>query len=128
MKEFQAGNPKLAQTMQTHLIYLDAFGIWNDDFDTFLERRCERISHELAERVIRRSVEDGQQPVDLNDVEEVGGRRDQMLSLCRVPEETQRRGGKYTTCLWCANCHGLLDCSADFGRTMRIAKEAGYDC
>lgn len=71
MRDFQARNKHLAQTMQTHLIDLDTFGIWNNDFDTFFKKRCERISNELASRVIRHSVDDLQQPIELNDVEEV---------------------------------------------------------
>lgn len=71
MRDFKARNKQLAQTMQTHLIDLDTFGIWNNDFDTFFKKRCERISSELASRVIRHSVDDLQQPIELNDVEEV---------------------------------------------------------
>ena len=41
-------NEKLAQTMQTHLIDVETFGVWNDDFDTFFRKRCERIGEELS--------------------------------------------------------------------------------
>ena len=72
MKEFKLHNKKLADTMATHLIDLDALGVWTDDFDTFFDKRCERLSEELTKRVIRHSVDDQQQRVELNDVEEVG--------------------------------------------------------
>lgn len=62
---------KLAETMRTHLIDLQTFGIWDDDFDTFFKNRCDWISRELATRVIRHSIDARVQPVDLSDVEEV---------------------------------------------------------
>lgn len=72
MKDFATHNPKLEQTMVTHLIDVNNFGIWTDDFDTFFERRCEKISQELMTRMIRHPVDNRQQPIELNDTEEVG--------------------------------------------------------
>jgi hypothetical protein len=67
MKDFKASNPKLEQTMLTHLIELNTFGIGTDDFDLFFEKRCEKIGQELATRVIRHPVDNRQQPIELND-------------------------------------------------------------
>lgn len=71
MTDFKTKNNYLAQTMQTHLIDLDTFGVWTDDFDTFFKKRCERISEELSARIISRPGEEHQQRVVLNDTEEV---------------------------------------------------------
>ena len=52
MKEFKAGNRELAHTMRTHLIDdLDAYGIWSDDYDTFIERRGQRVLEEIQKRL-----------------------------------------------------------------------------
>ena len=38
--------------MKTHLIDdLGAYGIWNDDYDTFIKRRGERVLEELEKRL-----------------------------------------------------------------------------
>jgi len=71
MSDFKVKNEKLAQTMQTHLIDVETFGVWNDDFDTFFRKRCERIGEELSLRIISRPGEENQQRVELNDVEEI---------------------------------------------------------
>ena len=69
MKKFKAHNPKLKETMETHLIDVDTFGVWDDDFDTFIDKRCEWISAELTSRVIARAV-DSQQIPEKSDIEE----------------------------------------------------------
>jgi len=52
MRAFQAGNPQLAETMQTHLIDdMDDYGIWQDDYLRFIERRGERVLAELQSRL-----------------------------------------------------------------------------
>ena len=44
MKEFESENPNLAETMSSHLIGdLDDFGILEDDYDRFIEKRSQRI-------------------------------------------------------------------------------------
>ena len=72
MADFKTKNKKLAQTMNTHLIDIETFGVWNDDFDTFFQKRCEAISEDIATRIIARPGEEHQQRVELSDVEEVG--------------------------------------------------------
>ena len=52
MKEFADQNCEIGSTMETHLIDdLDTYGIWNDDYDTFIKRRGERVLEELDKRL-----------------------------------------------------------------------------
>ena len=52
MRTFQKGNPDLAETMETHLIDdMDDYGIWEDDYERFIERRGERVLAELKKRL-----------------------------------------------------------------------------
>lgn len=52
MKKFQNDNLELSNTMKTHLIdNLDEFGIWNNDYEKFLDRRSELILYELNKRI-----------------------------------------------------------------------------
>jgi hypothetical protein len=51
MEEFKKINPKLKQAMKTHLINdLDDCGIWDDNYEKFLEKRSELIWKELKKR------------------------------------------------------------------------------
>lgn len=57
MKKFVKSNHQLAKTMNTHLIDdLDEFGVWTDDYDTFLTKRGERVAYEMNSR-LKPSVE-----------------------------------------------------------------------
>lgn len=52
MKVFSAENPEMIKTMKSHLIDdLNKFGIWSDQYDTFLKKRGERILAELNKRL-----------------------------------------------------------------------------
>ena len=52
MRAFQDSNSKLAETMKTHLIDdMDAYGIWKDDYERFIQQRGERVLAELQERL-----------------------------------------------------------------------------
>ena len=52
MREFQEQNPNIDDTMKTHLIDdLDTFGIWENDYETFITRRGERVLEELDKRL-----------------------------------------------------------------------------
>jgi hypothetical protein len=58
MAEFASGNQTLSATMETHLIDdLQKFGVWNDDYDLFLEKRAEAIGNELKQRLIAREID-----------------------------------------------------------------------
>jgi len=52
MAKFKQRNPDLEETMKTHLIEdLDDFGVWDDDYYTFLEKRAKSIVNELRKRI-----------------------------------------------------------------------------
>lgn len=67
MREFREKNVRLRATMKTHLINLDAFGVWRDDYDVFFRKRCEAIASQLAKRVIGREIDRMGQAVNLDD-------------------------------------------------------------
>jgi len=63
MRKFQSQNSDLDRTMSTHLIKLEEFGVWTDDYERFLERRCAAIAKELSTRVLHREIDErGQLP------------------------------------------------------------------
>ncbi len=52
LEEFAKRNPDIEETLKSHLIdNIDDFGISNDDYDTFLEKRSEKIANEILKRV-----------------------------------------------------------------------------
>jgi hypothetical protein len=52
MQDFTKKNKKIQETMKTHLIDdLDVFGIWNDDYVTFIEQRGREVLNELENRL-----------------------------------------------------------------------------
>ena len=54
MKNFQTDNPELSETMKTHLIDdLTNFGIMDDNYGKFLDKRSERIVDELQKKLHR---------------------------------------------------------------------------
>lgn len=71
MHKFKRSNPDLVSTMGTHLIDLDRFGIWDNDYNRFLDRRCAKISRRLASKVIHRDIDDRGQVPTFDDFEEV---------------------------------------------------------
>ena len=56
--------------MKTHLIDLKEFGIWEDDFERFFDKRAANVSKELSKRIIPRRTDAAAQPVKLDDYEE----------------------------------------------------------
>ncbi|MGG2028725.1 DUF262 domain-containing protein [Gottfriedia sp. S16(2024)] len=52
MKDFKNHNASINKTMSTHLIDLEEFGIWNDDYDKFFEMRAKLFSQELMKNII----------------------------------------------------------------------------
>jgi len=57
MKSFKSKNPDLASCMKTHLIDIDSFGVFEDDYDTFFKKRCKAFSKELKKRIIAQDVD-----------------------------------------------------------------------
>jgi hypothetical protein len=52
MREFEKENPKLVQTMRSHLIEdIDEYGIWTDNYENFIEKRGQHVLNELYERL-----------------------------------------------------------------------------
>jgi hypothetical protein len=58
MGQFARHNSEIAETMQSHLIDLDNFGVWQDDYERFITARCKRFSRELRKRVIPQPIDD----------------------------------------------------------------------
>ena len=55
MGKFQKSNDDIHATMRTHLIDdLEKFGIFSDDYDTFLRRREARVIAEIRKRIIEK--------------------------------------------------------------------------
>jgi len=49
---------KLQEWMKTHLINdLDEFGIWDDQYDTFFQKRARLVSEELQKRIIEQEID-----------------------------------------------------------------------
>lgn len=57
MKKFKKENPNLSETMKTHLINLDDFGIWRNDYELFLKKRAEIVSKEIEKRIIKQKID-----------------------------------------------------------------------
>ena len=63
MTEFKNVNPKLSETMKTHLIDdLNGFGVWSDNYQNFLDKRAEALSKEIEKRIIRQDIDKQPQP------------------------------------------------------------------
>jgi len=57
MEIFKKENKDINNTMKTHLIDdLNVYGIWDDDYVAFFDRRAEKISEELGKRIIPQKV------------------------------------------------------------------------
>ncbi|SNZ03112.1 hypothetical protein SAMN05421503_0278 [Terribacillus aidingensis] len=52
MSDFKKKNSNLDETMSTHFIDPDTFGVWDDDYDLFFSKRAETISDELRGKLI----------------------------------------------------------------------------
>ncbi len=70
MATFSKKNPDIERTMKTHLIDLEKFGVWENDYDKFFDKRCKAISKQFKKRIIEQDVDKLRQDVNLNDREE----------------------------------------------------------
>ncbi|WP_339192763.1 DUF262 domain-containing protein [Paenibacillus sp. FSL W8-1287] len=52
MGDFKKRNAQVDDVMKTHLIDLNDFGVWDDDYELFFQKRAEKISEELSRRLI----------------------------------------------------------------------------
>ncbi|AFY40139.1 Protein of unknown function DUF2081 [[Leptolyngbya] sp. PCC 7376] len=66
MNDFKNKNKDIESAMKSHLIDIDGFGIWDDDYDVFFEERAKKVSEELSKRIIRQDG-DLQDQSDLKD-------------------------------------------------------------
>lgn len=58
MKEFEKDNTELSETMKTHLIdNIDEYGVWNDDYDKFLDCRLKLICSKLKKDIIEQKMD-----------------------------------------------------------------------
>ena len=57
MKAFRRENSHVDETMKTHLIELDSFGVWENDYDRFFRERCKLIAKKLRAWIPRRSID-----------------------------------------------------------------------
>jgi hypothetical protein len=70
MKQFALHNPDLAACMRTHLIRLDDFGVFDNDYDRFLSERCRMFSRELKKRIIVQDIDTLERAVAAEETEE----------------------------------------------------------
>ncbi|MFC0201404.1 hypothetical protein [Paracoccus rhizosphaerae] len=71
MSDFSRDNSDIERTMRTHVINgIADFGIYEDDYDTFMQKRSEAISKELKKRLIKRRVDDLGQAQNSADLQE----------------------------------------------------------
>ncbi len=62
MKNFQKSNKDIHKTMETHLISdINDFGIFDDNYKIFLNKRADIVSKELSKRIIKNSMDGNQQ-------------------------------------------------------------------
>ena len=71
MGKFKKSNPNLQSTMATHLIKTDTFGIWDNDYERFLNRRCAAIARKLSSKITHRDIDERGQIPTFDDFEEI---------------------------------------------------------
>lgn len=52
MTKFREQNPSLQNHMLTHLININNYGIWTNDYENFIQQRCKALSLEIEKRVL----------------------------------------------------------------------------
>lgn len=71
MKKFQKQNTQITESMRSHLILnLEEFGIWENDYEKFMEKRAKAVRKELEKRIIHQEADEKGQPELVNDYEE----------------------------------------------------------
>jgi hypothetical protein len=58
MRRFTKKNNNLDSCMRTHLIKIESYGVFEDDYEKFFDKRCQAFSRELKKRVIEREIDD----------------------------------------------------------------------
>jgi hypothetical protein len=67
MKRFAKHNKALDACMKTHLIRPDVFGVYDNDYDKFFNKRCRAFSGELKKRIIEQDVDSRKSPIPAQD-------------------------------------------------------------
>ena len=68
MKKFSKNNKQMRNTMETHLIGdKKEFGISENNYELFFEKRVQRISEEIQKRIIKQDIDKKQQDSILDD-------------------------------------------------------------
>jgi hypothetical protein len=73
MGKFLKTNSDLEMTMKTHLIEienLNAFGIWDDNYDLFIQKRADVVSSKISKRIIQQEIDKRGQANFIDDLEE----------------------------------------------------------
>jgi hypothetical protein len=67
MKFFSKKNTELKTCMKTHLINMNSFGVFEDDYDKFFAQRCKAFSKELQKRIIPQVVDSKESAIPADD-------------------------------------------------------------
>ncbi|MHA1381065.1 MAG: GmrSD restriction endonuclease domain-containing protein [Candidatus Helarchaeota archaeon] len=104
MKDFEKKNPKLEDTMKTHLINdLEKFGIWDDNYDAFFDERAKLVSNELGKRILeqegfkeRKRVESWEKPLPEGVDEKYNTTKDFVFNEIRriIGQHSERTSGE----------------------------------
>jgi len=57
MKKYIKQNKNIKKCMRTHLINIDAYGVLDDDYAKFFDRRCKAFSRELKKRIVEKEID-----------------------------------------------------------------------
>lgn len=57
MRHFSKKNKDLKSCIRTHLINLGTYGVFEDDYDKFFDKRCQALSREIKKRIIERNID-----------------------------------------------------------------------
>ena len=59
MNEFKKNNANISKTMKSHLIgNLDRFGVWEDNYEEFINMRAKVLSKEIKKRIIKQNIDE----------------------------------------------------------------------
>jgi hypothetical protein len=74
MRKFKKANREINKTMKTHLIdSLDGYGVWDNNYEKFFNKRIKAISKELKKRIIKQDS-DYKSDEELNQKRNNGGK------------------------------------------------------
>lgn len=72
MKTFKEKNLRLTDVMKTHLIDdIDDFGIWDNNYELFFEKRTRAVSKEIKKRIIPQKIDEKPQADLVDDAVEI---------------------------------------------------------